>query len=137
MSVASSQSHSIRVLYREFFRALSNETRFAIVTLLRSEPCSVNGIAEALKYEQSRVSHNLACLANCGFVTWEWSGKSKMYRLNPDLSPVLTGIEKHLLRYAPALEGCEILAQETRPVALSSVAAKPKSPSVVKTRRSA
>ena len=83
-------------LYREFFRALANETRFSIVQLLRDRPHHVGEMAEKLGYEQSRVSHNLACLANCGFVLWEWSGKNKVYRLNPDLVPILAGIDKHL-----------------------------------------
>jgi DNA-binding transcriptional ArsR family regulator len=103
-------------LYREFFRALSNQTRFAIVQLLRKSPHYVNEMVERLSIEQSRVSHNLACLLNCGFVEWEWNGKNKVYRLNPDLHPILTGIEKHLVRYAPALDTCKTLAGESKPV---------------------
>src|SRR2546427_574383 len=59
-------------LYKEFFRALGNATRFRIVQLLREGPCHVGEIAECLKLEQSRVSHSLACLLNCGFVVWNW-----------------------------------------------------------------
>ena len=103
-------------LYREFFRALANETRFSIVQLLRDRPHHVGEMAEKLGYEQSRVSHNLACLSNCGFVLWEWSGKNKVYRLNPDLTPILAGIDKHLNRYAPALESCAVLDAESKPV---------------------
>jgi DNA-binding transcriptional ArsR family regulator len=109
-------------LYREFFKALSNETRFAIVHLLRSGPHHVSEIVDKLGVEQSRVSHNLACLLNCGFVLWEWQGKNKVYRLNPDLSPVLAGIEKHLARYAPALESCGVLEAESKPVVIISKA---------------
>jgi DNA-binding transcriptional ArsR family regulator len=103
-------------LYREFFRALSNQARFSIVQLLRERPHYVNELVEKLSIEQSRVSHNLACLLNCGFVEWEWNGKNKVYRLNPDLNPVLTGIEKHLVKYAPALDTCKTLARESKPV---------------------
>src|SRR5215469_8478378 len=103
-------------LYREFFRALSNQTRFSIVQLLRSKPHYVNEMAEKLGIEQSRISHNLACLLNCGFVGWEWNGKNKVYRLNPDLLPILIGIEKHLAKYAPALETCHTLERESHPV---------------------
>ncbi len=101
-------------LYREFFRAVANPTRFAIVELLRDRPNHVNEMAEKLGFEQSRISHNLACLLNCGFVEWEWSGKNKVYKLNPSLVPVLEGIEKHLCSYAPALENCRVLDAETR-----------------------
>ncbi len=103
-------------LYREFFRALANGTRFAMIELLQQGPQSVGGISETLGYEQSRVSHNLACLLNCGFVQWEWSGKNKMYRLNPDLVPVLDGVENHLTRYGRALETCGVLRSEVKPV---------------------
>jgi len=103
-------------LYREFFRALSNQARFAIVQLLRERPHYVNEMVEKLGIEQSRISHNLACLLNCGFVEWEWNGKNKVYRLNSDLQPILTGIEKHLVKYAPALDSCQTLESESKPV---------------------
>ncbi len=103
-------------LYREFFRALSNQTRFSIVQLLRERPHYVNEMAERLGIEQSRISHNLACLLNCGFVEWDWNGKNKVYRLNSDLQPVLAGIEKHLVKYAPALDSCKTLESESKRV---------------------
>lgn len=74
----------------------------------------MNEIVESLGIEQSRVSHNLACLLNCGFVEWGWNGKNKVYRLNPDLQPVLVGIEKHLMKYAPCLESCQTLESESK-----------------------
>ena len=105
-------------LYREFFRALANQTRFSIVQLLRRRPHYVNEMVEKLGVEQSRISHNLACLLNCGFVEWEWNGKNKVYRLNSDLQPILSGIEKHLVKYAPALDSCKTLESESKPVVL-------------------
>ena len=111
-------------LYREFFKALANETRFGIVDLLRNGPHHVSEIVEKLGVEQSRVSHNLACLLNCGFVLWEWQGKNKVYRLNPDLLPVLAGIEKHLARYAPALKCCGVLEAESKPVVIIAKATR-------------
>jgi DNA-binding transcriptional ArsR family regulator len=118
-------------LYREFFRALGNQTRFAIVQLLRERPYYVNEIVDQLQIEQSRVSHNLACLLNCGFVEWDWQGKNKVYRLNSDLLPILSGIEKHLARFAPALDSCQVLEREAKPVVLVRKIA----PARLKTRR--
>lgn len=109
-------------LYREFFRALGNPTRFRIVQLLRRGPRHVGQIAHRLGFEQSRVSHNLACLLHCGFVLWKWNGKNKVYRLNPDLAPILAGIEKHLAHYAPALESCGVLGKGSAPVVLRAQA---------------
>jgi DNA-binding transcriptional ArsR family regulator len=111
-------------LYREFFRALSNQTRFAIVQLLRDRPHYVGEIVEGLGMEQSRVSHNLGCLLNCGFVQSEWQGKNKVYRLHPDLSPILSAIDKHITKYAPALDSCQVLECESKPlVVVAKVAA--------------
>jgi len=107
-------------LYREYFRALASPTRFAIVQLLRRKPHYVNEMVEKLGMEQSRISHNLACLLNCGFVEWEWNGKTKVYRLNGDLQSILTGIEKHLTKYAPALESCQTLEREAKPAGFVS-----------------
>lgn len=111
-------------LYREFFRALSNRTRFAVVQLLRERRHYVGEIGEKLGFEQSRVSHNLGCLLNCGFVQWEWQGKNKVYRLHPDLLPILNAIDKHLARYAPALESCQVLEGEAKPVVIVPRAAE-------------
>jgi DNA-binding transcriptional ArsR family regulator len=121
-------------LYREFFRALANQTRFSIVQLLREKPHYVNEIAEELNLEQSRVSHNLACLLNCGFVESEWAGKNKVYRLSSDLLPILGGIDKHIVKFAPALDSCQVLENESKPVV---VIAKPRASAVsaVKPRR--
>lgn len=113
-------------LYREFFKALSNETRFAIVHLLRSGPHHVSEIVDKLGVEQSRISHNMACLLNCGFVEWEWNGKNKVYRLNPDLHPILAGIEKHLIKYAPALDSCKTLESESKPVVFVARSSEPR-----------
>lgn len=102
-------------LYKEFFRALGNPTRFRIVELLRDGPRSVGQVSESLRYEQSRVSHGLACLLNCGFVLWNWEGKNKIYRLHPELARILTAMDRHLARYAPQLDTCQVLGQEGRP----------------------
>lgn len=119
-------------LYREFFRALGNQSRFAIVQLLRERPHYVGEIVDELKMEQSRVSHNLGCLLNCGFVQWEWQGKNKVYRLHPDLIPILSAIDRHIAKYAPALDSCQVLECESQPVV---VLAKPAPAARSKSRR--
>jgi DNA-binding transcriptional ArsR family regulator len=123
-------------LYREFFRALSNQTRFSIVQLLREKPHFVGQIVDKLGIEQSRVSHNLGCLLNCGFVQWEWQGKNKVYRLHPDLVQILTGIDKHIHKYAPALETCGVLEKESEPVVFVARSGQPRPPQRYARRRS-
>lgn len=122
-------------LYREFFRALGNQTRFAIVQLLRKRPHYVGEMVDELKMEQSRVSHNLGCLLNCGFVQWEWQGKNKVYRLHPDLMPILSAIDRHIEKYAPALDSCQVLECESKSVVLVSKAGPAASPLISRRRK--
>ena len=56
-------------LYEMFFKALSNRTRLEIIQFLKEGPKTVNEICDKLKFEQSRVSHNLKRLEHCGFVS--------------------------------------------------------------------
>ncbi|MBI3666214.1 MAG: winged helix-turn-helix transcriptional regulator [Acidobacteria bacterium] len=99
--------------YKEFFRALGNPTRFQVVQLLRERPQHVGEIVERLGYEQSRVSHSLACLLQCGFVEWYWDGKNKIYQLHAEIVPILAAMDRHLARYAAQLDSCPVLGQES------------------------
>ncbi len=99
--------------YKLFFKAISNETRFQIIKLLRDGPGNVNEICRKLKFEQSRVSHNLKCLENCGFVLFEWQGKNKVYSLDKEfIIPILKNIDKHFEKYNERLIRCGVLANE-------------------------
>ncbi len=99
-----------KMSYTLFFKALSNDTRLAILDLLRKGPKSATEIGEALHMEQSRVSHNLACLINCGFVIAKQHGKNKVCSLNKQtVIPLLEIIDRHIKEYGKNLEGCEVL----------------------------
>ena len=65
-----------------FFKAFSNETRLKIIDLLKEGALTVTEICEKTGFEQSRVSHNLKCLENCGFVIAEQNGKWRKYSLD-------------------------------------------------------
>ncbi len=96
--------------YKLFFKAFSNKTRFEIIRLLRNGPKNVTGISLELGFEQSRVSHNLKCLENCGFVNLEWDGKHRIYSLDEEhIVPILEGIDKHIDKYNKRLECCGVL----------------------------
>lgn len=96
--------------YKEFFKAFSNNTRFEIIKLLRKEEKSVLEIAKNLNFEQSRVSHNLQCLVDCGFVKMRPNGKKRMYSIdNEVVSPLLDLIDKHIKKYENYLKKCEVL----------------------------
>jgi DNA-binding transcriptional ArsR family regulator len=100
-------------LYTLFFKALSNETRIRIVHLLREGPRNVSQICEALGMEQSRVSHNLRCLAHCGFVTVQQNGKNREYSLDREVVlPILEAVDGHIERCRVGLKSCEVLREE-------------------------
>ena len=93
--------------YKMFFKAFSNKTRFEIIKILKSGPRNVNEIVDETGFEQSRVSHNLRCLENCGFVNKKANGKNKIYELDKKhILPILKEVEKHLKEYNKRLEYC-------------------------------
>jgi len=100
------------VAYRVFFKAFSNSTRFAIIQLLCKGSKNVTEICEALNFEQSRVSHNLRCLENCGFVTAKWEGKNKVYALEKEILSILQSMDKHIVNFEKQLESCGILQED-------------------------
>ena len=98
-------------LHRLFLKALSNETRLLVLETLRTGPKCVNEICENLRFEQSRISHNLKCLCNCGFVEVERKGKKRIYKINKDtIAPLFKAIDKHVVEYGQKLVTCETLA---------------------------
>jgi DNA-binding transcriptional ArsR family regulator len=78
-----------------FFRVLANPARLAILEALRDEPKSVNEIAVNLKQEQSMISHNLAALERCRFVSSERKEKQRIYSLNNETMEPLFKLFKH------------------------------------------
>ena len=121
--------------YREFFRAIAHPTRFAVVQLLRQEPRNVTELCQQLGFEQSRVSHNLGCLSQCGFVRWQWQGKNKVYSLNPGIRGLLKGMDRHIQQYARELEACQVLDREARPVVIAASVRQGAAPGVRRMKR--
>ncbi len=102
------------ISYRLFFKAFSNKTRFEIIKLLKKGSKSVTEICRELKFEQSRVSHNLKCLEACGFVSSKWNGKNKVYSLDRrHIIPILDNIDKHIEKYSKRLESCGVLKNKS------------------------
>lgn len=97
--------------YRLFFKAISNTTRIRIIELLKEKPRNVTEICQGLGFEQSRVSHALKCLANCGFVSAKWNNGNRIYSLNGELSPILSSIDKHIKNYRKQLIECGVLKE--------------------------
>lgn len=92
------------------FKALSNESRVSILNLLRKGPKNVGEIIEALRLEQTAVSHNLKCLTFCGLVTSNRMGKTIEYALNQEtVEPIFRLADRHISKYAHNLRSCKTL----------------------------
>ncbi len=94
-----------------FFQALANNIRTNIILYLQKNGSrNVSSISNDLGIEQTQVSHNLKCLASCGFVNVSREGKSRIYSVNQETVPALLKIvDRHLNKYASNLYTCERL----------------------------
>ncbi len=93
------------------FKVLSNEVRLAIIEALLKAPMDVNEICGEIHEEQPRVSHELRCLAVCGFVHSERKGKKMIYGLNKDtITPIIDAANKHAKIFGDKIRDCEMLS---------------------------
>ena len=65
-----------------FFKAISDETRQKIFSLLEGREWSVGEIATKMKLTQPNVSHHLGVLKRCGCVSSRKEGKNVFYSVN-------------------------------------------------------
>ncbi|MFH1222011.1 MAG: metalloregulator ArsR/SmtB family transcription factor [Candidatus Micrarchaeota archaeon] len=82
--------------YHNFFRNFANPVRLGIILALEKKQLCVGELVKATGEEQSKVSHHLAMLAQCGIVSAKRKGKQKIYSLNADAAPVLALAERHV-----------------------------------------
>ncbi len=93
--------------YNTFFETISTPVRLEIVRLLRKKPMNVTEICNATDQEQSKISHNLKCLAECHVLKAEQKGKQRIYSLNKEtIVPLLDLVEKHVKKYC--CEECKV-----------------------------
>ncbi|MBW2965874.1 metalloregulator ArsR/SmtB family transcription factor [Candidatus Woesearchaeota archaeon] len=86
--------------YKTFFETIGNKTRLKILELLQNRSISVTEICNALKEEQSKISHNLKCLVECHFLDVKKQGKKRIYSLNKDtIVPLMKLVDKHVKKY--------------------------------------
>lgn len=99
-------------LHRLFFKAFSNDTRLKLINLLRNKSLTVTEICERTGFEQSRVSHNLKCLENCGFVSVINNGNFRKYTLDKEtILPIINLFEKHIKKYKTRLNSCRVIVK--------------------------
>ena len=89
------------------FRGLADPSRLAILLELRKGERRVVDLATMLGLAQATVSGHLACLRDCGLVTWRPVGRQSYYRLAvPELDALLRAAEQVLARTGKAVELC-------------------------------
>jgi len=83
--------------YKIFFGTLVSESRLRIINLLRKGRKNVTEIMQELKADQTAVSHDLARLKQCGFVSVEIDKKFRYYSLNEQsIKPLMNLIDNHM-----------------------------------------
>ena len=79
LSIADPVTPANAVLER--LKALANDVRFEIVSILAQRECCVCELEALLRLNQSKVSYHLAVLREAGLVSGEQRGKNVFYRL--------------------------------------------------------
>jgi DNA-binding transcriptional ArsR family regulator len=93
--------------YYQFFSALANRTRLAIIDTLKEDGKNLSEISSALKHEQEDVLQNLKVLEHCVLILSKGSGKEKRYTLNKEvLAPLSDILAFHTSKHCPGLKEC-------------------------------
>lgn len=94
------------------FRSLGDPNRLAILQVLAGGERRVTDLVRAVGTSQANVSGHLACLKDCGLVTYRSEGRAVYYALaSPALfevlrsTEVLLGSVGHRIRLCPRYQG--------------------------------
>ena len=92
------------------FKALSDETRLRILSLLMERECCVCEVMQALDISQTRASRNLSALYDAGFLKLRKDGLWSLYSIDREgmkeyFSQLVEAVKK-------ALEGNKVVAQD-------------------------
>jgi DNA-binding transcriptional ArsR family regulator len=96
-----------RQLRAKLFRGLGDVSRLRVLEALRDGSLSAGEIVTRTGLSQPNASMHLACLAECGLVTWERRGKFVHYELaDSRVVKLLDQAEDLLLHVGPLIEAC-------------------------------
>jgi DNA-binding transcriptional ArsR family regulator len=100
--------HALRRFKAEFFQALSNPTRIAIIELLRDGELSAGALIERLGVEQANASQHLTVLRSKHIVVNRKAGNQVFYSVrDPRILEVLDVMKQYF--YAQLAEGQAML----------------------------
>lgn len=92
---------------KPFFVTLGNETRFEIIRLVSVHPRTVTEICRALDCKQTKISNDLKCLRECGYIHVEKRGNERLYSIDENITPLLSSITKQLQKLEQVCRGCK------------------------------
>ena len=81
----------------ELFKALADETRLKILHLLFEREQCVADLMEALRLNQSHVSHHVKVLKTAGLVVYHRAGHKICYALHPEVRSQLSEAKRQTL----------------------------------------
>ncbi len=94
-------------LSAKLFRGLADPSRLGVLDALRDGPLAAGEIGKRTGLSQPNASMHLACLAECGLVTWERHGRFVHYTLaDKRVARLLDQAEELLLQIGPLIEDC-------------------------------
>lgn len=94
-------------LQAKLFRGFGDLSRLRVLDALRDGPLSVGEVVARAGLSQPNASMHLACLAECGLVSWERHGKFVHYEITDKrVTKLLDQAEELLLQVAPLIDAC-------------------------------
>lgn len=103
------------VLRAKLFRGLGDVSRLQVLEALRNGPLTAGEIVKCTGLSQPNTSMHLACLAECGLVTWERQGKFVHYEIADKRAvKLLDQAEELLLQVASLIAACPRYRQPER-----------------------
>ncbi|MDM9379914.1 metalloregulator ArsR/SmtB family transcription factor [Chlorogloeopsis sp. ULAP01] len=87
------KTEQFQILLR-FLKALADESRLKILSILANQECSVEELAVLLQLKEPTVSHHLARLKEVHLVTMRPEGNTRLYQLD---SGTLQSVSKEIL----------------------------------------
>ncbi|HBH03120.1 MAG: hypothetical protein A2W08_00610 [Candidatus Rokubacteria bacterium RBG_16_73_20] len=102
-------------LRAKLFRGLGDVSRLRVLEALRDGALSAGEIVARTGLGQPNTSMHLACLAECGLVTWERAGRFVHYTIADKRAvKLLDQAEELLLQVAPLIAACPRYRQAGR-----------------------
>lgn len=97
----------------DFFSALANPLRIAILQSLLEKEKNVSQLVEDIGEERTLVSHNLAQLLNVNLVSFQQAGKERIYCVNEEIvAPLFYLLENFVCKGCSFRKSCKVMQKK-------------------------